>query len=390
MKIVDVSAFYAPKGGGVRTYVERKLKAGPALGHEIVVIAPGKRDEVIERGPGARIRYVAAPPFPLDRAYRYFDDTAALYRAISEERPDHLEASSPWRSAESVGDWPGSAPRTLFMHADPLAAYAYRWFGPIAPIPLIDRGFDWFWRHLRRMGRRYDAVVAPSVALAERLTAGGVANVVALPMGVEPGSFSPAHRDDRLRTELLASCGLTPDAMLLVAAGRLAPEKRLPVLIEAATAAAARHPIGLIIVGDGRDRTRVLRHIGGNPHIRLLPAVRDRLGFATLLASADALLHGCEAETFCMIGTEARASGLPVIMPDAGGARDHAGQGAGVVYASGSSQAAAAAILEMADALPAFRANALAGVAGVRTMDSHFAELFALQSALGERRAVAA
>jgi hypothetical protein len=32
MKLVDVSAFYAPKGGGVRTYVDRKLKAGAALG----------------------------------------------------------------------------------------------------------------------------------------------------------------------------------------------------------------------------------------------------------------------------------------------------------------------------------------------------------------------
>jgi len=389
MKIVDVSAFYAPKGGGVRTYVERKLAAGPALGHEIVIIAPGERDEVVERGPGARIRYVAAPSFPLDRAYRYFDDPAALHRAIGAERPDHLEASSPWRSAEIVGAWPGAAPRTLFMHADPLAAYAYRWFGPIAPIPLIDRGFDWFWRHLRRLGARYDTVVAPSQALADRLAAGGVANVVALPMGVEPNSFSPAFRDEALRARLLAGCGLGPEAVLLVAAGRLAPEKRLPVLIEAATAAAARHPIGLVIVGDGRERARVLRAIGGNPHIRLLPAVRERIRFATLLASADALLHGCEAETFCMIGAEARASGLPVLMPDAGGARDHAEQGAGLVYASGSPQAAAAAILSLADALPTYRATALARAGEVRTMDSHFAELFALQTALSERRAAA-
>jgi alpha-1,6-mannosyltransferase len=41
MKLVDVSAFYAPKGGGVRTYVDRKLKAGAALGHD-VIIAPAR------------------------------------------------------------------------------------------------------------------------------------------------------------------------------------------------------------------------------------------------------------------------------------------------------------------------------------------------------------
>src|SRR5690606_2458914 len=41
VKIVDVCAFYAPRGGGVRTYVERKLAAGPRFGHEIVIVAPG-------------------------------------------------------------------------------------------------------------------------------------------------------------------------------------------------------------------------------------------------------------------------------------------------------------------------------------------------------------
>src|SRR5207245_7055569 len=48
MRIVDVCAFYTPAGGGVRTYVDAKLKAAARFGHEIVVIAPGERDEVIQ------------------------------------------------------------------------------------------------------------------------------------------------------------------------------------------------------------------------------------------------------------------------------------------------------------------------------------------------------
>ena len=55
MKIVDVCAFYSPKGGGVRTYIDRKLAEGPKAGHEIVVIAPGPRSLIEERGQGARI-----------------------------------------------------------------------------------------------------------------------------------------------------------------------------------------------------------------------------------------------------------------------------------------------------------------------------------------------
>jgi alpha-1,6-mannosyltransferase len=50
MRIVDVSAFYTPCGGGVRTYVEAKLRAAPRLGHEMIVIAPGEDHQVIRRG----------------------------------------------------------------------------------------------------------------------------------------------------------------------------------------------------------------------------------------------------------------------------------------------------------------------------------------------------
>ena len=49
----------------------------------------------------------------------------------------------------------------------------------------------------------------------------------------------------------------------------------------------------------------------------------DDLGFIEsrrffFLASADALVHGCEAETFCLVAAEARASGTPMIVPDRG------------------------------------------------------------------------
>ena len=38
MRIVDVCAFYSPSGGGVRTYVDAKLRAAARFGHELVVL----------------------------------------------------------------------------------------------------------------------------------------------------------------------------------------------------------------------------------------------------------------------------------------------------------------------------------------------------------------
>ena len=372
MRIVDVCAFYTPAGGGVRTYVERKLKAAPAAGHEMIILAPGRENRVEERGDGARIEWLESPRFPLDRRYGYFAEEAQVHAALDRLRPDVVEASSPWRSASMVADWRGDARRVLVMHADPLSAYAYRWFGRLAERETIDRGFGWFWRHLQRLDRSYDAVVSASPSLSQRLTEGGLRNVVTNPMGVDPGIFSPALRDPALRARLLERCALPEDATLLIGVGRHAAEKRWGRVIDAAIAAGASRPVGLLLIGEGRDSARLARAIGDNPHIHLLSPIRDRTALARMMASADALIHGCEAETFCIVAAEALASGLPLIAPDRGGAFDQAQASGGLIYRSGSATDAARAIRRFVDAAPP------RPTAPVRTMDQHFTDLFAL------------
>ena len=272
-----------------------------------------------------------------------------------------------------VGRWPGSAPRALIMHADPLSAYAYRWFGPLFSRETIDKRFERFWEHLRELGEAFDLVVCASRELKERLAAGGVAHTALHPMGIEAGVFGPERRSPAVRRELLALCELPEDAHLLISVGRLAPEKRLPMVVDAVEAASHELPLGLVIVGAGRQKRRILSQIAGNPHIRLLSPERNRGKFATLLASADALIHGCEAETFCMAAAEARASGIPVIVPDRGGAADHAGGGAGVRYPAGNAEGAARAILDLVSG----KAELSSEPVPVVTTIDHFAQLFA-------------
>jgi len=383
MRIADVCAFYSPRGGGVRTYVEQKLATGPQLGHDITILVPGDRHEIIARGPNARIEILPSPRFPLDRRYWYFADEPAVHDALDRAEPDIVEASSPWRSALFSARWSAPVPRTLIMHADILSAYAYRWLEPIFKRSTIDRQMELFWTHLRQLGQQFDRVVCASSDLSSRLVAGGVANVLTNPMGVEPGVFSPSLRDEVTRARLLERCSLAPSAHLLVAVGRLAPEKRWPMVIEAVTAAARVRPIGLVMLGEGRESRAVLSAIAGNPHVRLFEPERDRKAFARLLASADALVHGCEAETFCMAAAEARASGIPVIVPDRGGAADHAAQGGGWTYRASDSRSASAAILR------ALEQPFLPLPAPPRTMNDHFADLFAEYSRLLSHRRAA-
>jgi alpha-1,6-mannosyltransferase len=370
VKIVDVCAFYSPLGGGVRTYVEQKLLIGPTLGHEIVILAPGEADRTELRGPLARIEWLASPRFPLDRRYRYFETAARIQQILAREQPDFVEASSPWRSATAVAAWGGRAPRSLVMHSDPIAAYAYRWFEGFASVATIDRRVDWAWRYLRRLAGEFELVVSASPSLSDRLRAAGLTNLATHPMGVEPGLFSPALRDPALRTRMLERCALREDAALLVGVGRHAPEKRWPMVVQAVNRAGAERPVGLLLVGDGRQRSKLAREIGGNAHVHLvLPLSRPDL--ARVMASCDALIHGCEAETFSMVAAEAVASGLRVIAPDRGGAADHAMAAGGFRFRAGDPTDAARAILECLR-----RPNAPSGTRH-RTMDDHFRDLFA-------------
>ena len=97
----------------------------------------------------------------------------------------------------------------------------------------IDRRLEWYWRHLRKLDRQFDFVVSASDDLTQRLRAGGVTKAQTIPMGVQPGVFSPDLRDEDLRREMLEQCGLPPEATLLVGLGRMAPEKRWPMICEA-------------------------------------------------------------------------------------------------------------------------------------------------------------
>jgi alpha-1,6-mannosyltransferase len=200
--------------------------------------------------------------------------------------------------------------------------------------------------------------------------------VSTIPMGVEPGIFSPEHRDPALRARLLARCELPETATLLLGSGRFSPEKRWPLVIAAAMAAGYSRPLGLCIIGDGHARASVLRAAGENPHVQLLKPIGDRHEFARLMASADLLVHGSAAETFGMVQAEARASGLPMVVPDEGAAFDQLVPGQALAYVTGDAASAAARIGEAIDNLPAMRAAMTAAAPQVRTMDKHFDELF--------------
>ena len=127
MRIVDVNEFYSPTGGGVRTYIDRKMALMAEMGHELICIACGKEDRVEERLGGGKVIYVKSPGLPFDKNYGLFSKRDPIWRLLDELDPDVVETSSVWRPAWIVGKWQGRAFKSFFMHNDNIAAYPMRW-----------------------------------------------------------------------------------------------------------------------------------------------------------------------------------------------------------------------------------------------------------------------
>ena len=379
MKLVDISEFYAERGGGVRTYVNAKLSVGSAMGHEVVIVAPGDADREEPRL-GGRIVWVRSPRLILDPRYRVLLRQRAVHDILARERADVIEGSSPWAGGLFVGRFNGPGLKSFVFHQDVVAVYPQTMFGRRFGEARVDRLCAGYFGYLRRLSSRYDLTVTGGAWLAERLARLGIPRTVAMPLGVEKGVFSPTLTDAKTRRDLLASCGLPETADLLVTVSRHHPEKRLFTLIDAVERLGRERPIGLAIFGDGPMRPLVARRAARSAHIYLAGRTKDRTALARSLASADALIHGSSAETFGLSVAEALCSGLPVVVPDRGGAAELAGPAYAERYPAGDAGACSDAIrrLLLRDRARLRAAAALAGVEIVLSTHEHFERLFAL------------
>ncbi len=392
MRIVDISEFFSDFGGGVRTYAHQKLEASSKAGIRTIIIAPGPADRR-EKRLGGEIYWVRSPVLPLDHRYHLFADMRPVHAILDEVSPHLIEGSSPWRGGWMAAQWRGPAARALFLHQDPVAVYPQSLFSPAIDIKTIDKLCFWFWSYLRHLARHFDATVAPSDHFARRLQRFGIDDPFVAPLGVDKSAFSHEFRDEGIRREMLAACGISnPAAALFISVGRYHPEKRLPMAIEAYQRYSATAPAGLFVIGDGPMWRTINKHATRMPGVFIAGPETDRRSLARKLASADALIHGGAAETFGLVIAEALASGLPIVTPNIGAAADLSHSTFGETYDFGDAAALAAAMRRViARDRTELSLAARAGAHRVNTPDQHFDLLFKhyalLASAKSLRRA---
>lgn len=382
MHIVDVAEFYAPLGGGVKTYIDAKLHFGHQNGVKVTVIAPGPEDRVEHRN-GGQVVYVKAPAIPVDTRYHVFWKAAPVHALLDELKPDVVEASSPFRGAWIVANWKGHAARrahrSLFMHADPVAAHLQVWTQDWLSADTVDKGAFWYWRYLARTAAAYDSVVVGSRWFGQRILKHGGIKSDLVPLGVDIDLFHPTRRDGELRRQMLADFGLPPSARLLVGVGRHHHEKQWPVVFQA-VGALAQENVAMIQIGNGFANEKVTKAAESAGNVRLLGHIGDREQLARILASSDAMIHGSRAETFGLVASEGLASGIPLILPSEGGCTDAADPAWSELYEPGNPIAARDAIHRLLTRNPDELRVAAIGArrTHISTPAQHFERLFSL------------
>jgi glycosyltransferase involved in cell wall biosynthesis len=188
---------------------------------------------------------------------------------------------------------------------------------------LLDVGF---YGYLTTFANRCDRVTAPTATALLLLRQHGLrspSQVVS--NGVDLDLYTPGAPDEALRRRY----ALPDGRPLVLSVGRLSPEKRADVLIEAV---AAQEDAGtvLALAGSGPDEAR-LRELAA------ARGVADRVRFLGFIPAADlpglyrladVFAIASEAELQSLVTMEAMASGLPVVAVNAGalGELVHAGE----------------------------------------------------------------
>ncbi|HZL03021.1 MAG TPA: glycosyltransferase family 4 protein [Cellulomonas sp.] len=167
-----------------------------------------------------------------------------------------------------------------------------------------------------------------------------------------PAAGQPDIDRGPARERLVDELGLDPDDDWLLTVSRIAPQKNLDVLLDAARLARDRRGrapargVAWLVVGDGRDdllaSLRAQVAADGTP-VRFVGARSD---VPTWMAAADLFVLPSAWEARALVVQEALAAGLPIVASAVGGLPELVGD-AGVLVPAGDPDVLADAVVEL-------------------------------------------
>jgi alpha-1,6-mannosyltransferase len=362
IKTVHLTNYYHKNSGGISTSYNNLIAAAERHKRFVRLIVPGEIEAVEDVNEFGRIYYVPARYSPIfDKRYRvmmpwqYMKTDSIIRRILLKERPDVIEVTDKYTlsimgamvrtnnfrklgrpvlvhfSCERMDDNVGSflvggkvgnwlARRVIGNYNFPSfdyhianSAYTAEEFYESVDPEKNRRRSTWvlnkWWRFLK----------APRVPFRER--------IFVCPRGVDSVQFSPERRSDAIKREMRERTAIPDDAVILLYAGRVSPEKNIRLLVDTMKLLSgdSLHDYRLLVAGDG-PQVKWLSDQSKNVakgKIVLLGHL-DKETLSNYYANADAFVHPNPREPFGIAPLEAMASGAPTVAPNSGGILSYA------------------------------------------------------------------
>jgi len=346
MKICDLTNFYSPRSGGVKTYINKKREYIDSLGdgYSHLLIVPGAEDSFNTNGTSKTYQIAGHVPF-WEKNYRFITNFAKIQELILDESPDVIEIGSPYImpwAVRRIGRKLG-LPLIGFFHSNFPSCYVRR----LSRKLFGDQVSAWCekiaWAYARKVFGICDAVVATSRYAAKELHDNGIRHVEIIPFGIDLAGFNTACRNRSVRDEF----GIREDSTLLISVGRISPEKDLETLIRAFEIVRRKGDFSLIIIGSGPNAPEIMKACDRIEGMHYAGYISQDEGLPKYYASADIFVTASPNETFGLSPLEALACGTPVVAVNRGGLPELLSEKVAEIAEAGSAASLADAILAL-------------------------------------------
>jgi len=314
MKIGMMADTYKPYISGVTNYIALNKQTLEAAGHEVYVFTFGDLDYQDDEP-----RVIRSPGLPLSDTGFYLSLRYKTKNKKLLQEMDVVHVHHPFLSGRLAITYCRSANiPIIYTNHTRFDLYAQ------ARIPLMPEevGNSLLHAYMPDFCEQMDLVISPSNGMKKVLRQYGVdSHVEVVPNGVDLTRFHNAKPLSR------TDFGFTENDILLVYAGRIAPEKNLEFLIHAFAGVSQVIPnVHLLIVGGGqKDHEEEVKPVPGDY------GVQDRVHFTGMipydqlpsyLAMCDIFVTASVSEVHPLSVIEAMGTGLPIMGIDSPGVGD--------------------------------------------------------------------
>ncbi len=362
LKSVHLTNYYHKNSGGISTSFNNLMDAAARHHRYVRLIVPGEKESIEDVNEFAKIYYVPAKYSPIfDKRYRlilpwdYIPGGSLIRKILVDEMPDIVEVTDKYTlsmlgSMVRIGKF-RQINRPMLVHFscermdDNIASYmsggkigkwiARRVIGNYT-FPSFDYHIansvytaeefnesvkrsenpgrsDWFFNKCWQFFR------SPRVAINDR--------IFVCPRGVDVVQFSPTRRSGDVRREMIGRAGIPENAVILLYAGRISPEKNIGLLPDLMKILAhdTQNDYRLIVAGDGPQSDWLREQSDKTAPGKVIQLGHlDKNQLADYYANADIFVHPNPREPFGIAPLEAMASGVPTVAPNAGGILSYA------------------------------------------------------------------